>query len=283
MKAESTPSLREMDPTQCLAILSQRSLCTHDHEVGHFPAKGQPGGNFHGQEQTPGTDIRGGQVINLTTGDNESQSANNAAKTLASAAQHGVGQKDESDAMEGDISQEDRGQSTRLEEVRQALDGMPTTEVVKAFTRAQEERVLLYRKFNRGLEGMLQSGDYAAYPPLCVEVTAGFSLLSQTINCIEGVLSSRAESKGSADIIRRIQKEEEQKLTLTAALHLESMRSRNGLGRGAGGLGLGPGLSPPGGEGQLLEEGMTHLSERVEASAAAVRDLLEELRYEAFE
>ncbi|CAM9341262.1 unnamed protein product [Discosporangium mesarthrocarpum] len=91
---------------------------------------------------------------------------------------------------------------------------MSTGEVVQAFTRAQEERVALYRKFDGGLKEMLQSGDYSAYPPLCVDVTAGFSLLSQAINMMEAMLKTTLEGKAAGDIIHRVQQEEEQKLTL---------------------------------------------------------------------
>lgn len=71
----------------------------------------------------------------------------------------------------------------------------------------------------------------------------------------------------------------------TAAHHLESMREARALGMGPGmtaHAGAGGGTEPasPAQE-RLLKDGVGDLLRRAEAEAAAVTELLEELRYEA--
>lgn len=71
----------------------------------------------------------------------------------------------------------------------------------------------------------------------------------------------------------------------TAAHHLESMREARALGMGPGmtahaGAGGDTGPASPAQE-RLLKDGVGDLSRRAEAAAAAVTELLEELRYEA--
>eukprot|EP00752_Nemacystus_decipiens_P011751 g10428.t1 len=171
------------------------------------------------------------------------------------------------------------------DDVLKGLEGMSGGALVASFRRAQEERVALYRKFNGGLKEALRGGDYSGYPALCCEVTAGFSVLSKAINAIEDLLGGRDETKPVAAIIRRVQEHEREKLTVTAAHHLESMREARALG-------MGPGMTPHAGAGgdtepsspaqeRLLKDGVGDLSRRAEAAAAAVTELLEELRYEA--
>ncbi|CAM9891355.1 unnamed protein product [Ectocarpus sp. 6 AP-2014] len=167
----------------------------------------------------------------------------------------------------------------------QGLQGMSAGALVASFRRAQEERVALYRKFNGGLKEALRIGDYSGYPALCCEVTAGFSVLSKAINAIEATLGKDSETKALAGIIRRVQEHEREKLTVTAAHHLESMREARALG-------MGPGMSVhSGGQGdagvaspsqdRLLSDAVGDLLRRAEGEAAAVSELLEELRYEA--
>lgn len=70
----------------------------------------------------------------------------------------------------------------------------------------------------------------------------------------------------------------------TAAHHLESMREARALGMGPG-AGLGSVTEAGGGAesrcDELLQEGVAQLARRVQGEAAAVTELLEELRYEA--
>ncbi|CAM9251255.1 unnamed protein product [Ectocarpus fasciculatus] len=178
------------------------------------------------------------------------------------------------------------GQDEKEEgDVLKGLEGMSAGALVASFRRAQEERVALYRKFNGGLKEALRIGDYSGYPALCCEVTAGFSVLSKAINAIEAILGKDSETKPLAGIIRRVQGHEREKLTVTAAHHLESMREARALG-------MGPGMSVhSGGQGdvgfaspsqdRLLSDAVGDLLRRAEGEATAVTELLEELRYEA--
>lgn len=75
----------------------------------------------------------------------------------------------------------------------------------------------------------MATGNVQYYPPVCANVTATFSVLSSTINAIrsnleqlEGEPSSIREIQG---LLTRLQGAEQSKLQLTAALHLELMRS----------------------------------------------------------
>jgi hypothetical protein len=66
------------------------------------------------------------------------------------------------------------------------------------------------------------------YPLVCADVTATFTVLSSTINAIRSDLGNRTFESTSAvvGLMNRLQRAEQTKLQLTAALHLERMRSQ---------------------------------------------------------
>jgi DNA repair REX1-B len=62
----------------------------------------------------------------------------------------------------------------------------------------------------------------------CAHTTAAFAVLSETINAVRSVLASHGE-KGSdlEKLLSNLQRNEKEKLILTAAYHLERIRVRN--------------------------------------------------------
>jgi hypothetical protein len=66
------------------------------------------------------------------------------------------------------------------------------------------------------------------YPLVCADVTATFTVLSSTVNAIRSDLGLRTlqSTHQIVELINRLQRAEQTKLQLTAALHLEKMRSQ---------------------------------------------------------
>jgi hypothetical protein len=136
----------------------------------------------------------------------------------------------------------------------------------------------------RGLSTILMSGNITTYPNLCAKVTASFSVLSDTINSVKSSVDyddgEDKQDNGRNEIfnfITHLQKFESEKLSLTAALHLERLRLRN--------LRLGDGY----GEGcdevtmKLLMEGIRSLENRIASVVESINDVLDELRCIAME
>jgi hypothetical protein len=90
--------------------------------------------------------------------------------------------------------------------------------------------LVLFANVARSLEHLLSTGSTEYYPLICADVTATFTVLSSTINAIRSNLESRDQQQQSNVneillLITRLQRAEQTKLQLTAAVHLERMRS----------------------------------------------------------
>ena len=90
----------------------------------------------------------------------------------------------------------------------------------------------------RVLSKVLASGNMTDYLTVCAKVTASFSVLSDSVNSVKSTLehhNRRAAAlehhnrRAAAHFVAELQKAESEKLNLTAALHLERLRSRNAL------------------------------------------------------
>jgi hypothetical protein len=105
-----------------------------------------------------------------------------------------------------------------------------------------------------------------AYPNICARATASFSVLSDTINTIAFILKEVHKRSDLVTLLSKLQKEEREKLNVTAALHLERIRERNVAG---------------GDErvSRLLQEGVASLKQKVATCIDAINDVLEEIRY----
>ncbi len=65
------------------------------------------------------------------------------------------------------------------------------------------------------------------YPTICARATASFSVLSDTVNTISSILKDAHKRPELLKLLSQLQKDEREKLNLTAALHLERIRQRN--------------------------------------------------------
>jgi hypothetical protein len=114
------------------------------------------------------------------------------------------------------------------------------------------------------------------YPSICAKATASFSVLSDTINAIEGVLVEGHNRRDLQKLLRQLQQHEKEKLNVTAALHLERIRERNQK------LQVNNYNNNNGGDervSRLLQEGVTAMKERIATCVEGINEVLEELRY----
>lgn len=143
----------------------------------------------------------------------------------------------------------------------------------------------------RGLDDVLLSGNITKYPTMCAKgnfhnlrntileyslkatsyisvslATASFSFLSDTIKTIQYILQSRHNRRDLSKLIESLQRHEQEKLNVTAALHLERIRMGN-----------------ENGVAHLLQDGIATLRQRNVACVEAINDVLDEIRLEIAE
>lgn len=118
-----------------------------------------------------------------------------------------------------------------------------------------------------GLDTVLQTGNMTEYPNICARATASFSVLSDTINSIASILSENRKRPDLAKLLTQLQKDEREKLNLTAALHLERIRERNAQVQGDERTA------------QLLHDGVASLTNKLANCIDAINETLEEIRY----
>lgn len=123
--------------------------------------------------------------------------------------------------------------------------------------------------YSRGLKTILTTANLTSYPAICAKATASFSILSDSMNTIQKVLEEKHERKDLTKIIAALQKCEQEKLNVTAALHLEKIREQNELMQAAGDER----------SANLLKESVFTLGRRVATSIGDINELLEEIRY----
>jgi hypothetical protein len=157
---------------------------------------------------------------------------------------------------------------------------MDLPSLLRAFQHAQEERAQTYTHFDKGLATILETGKLHEYDALCAETTANFAALSNLVNAVERcVVEAPHEKVGLGKLLRQVQGEEKEKLSLTAALHLEKVRlitstsSNGGNGGGSGGDSENKSVS-------LLREGVKRLEGKINEVKTRINELLEEVRYE---
>lgn len=133
---------------------------------------------------------------------------------------------DEEEAKKHDAMKQERAR--REEEIRTELRSMRAMDLLGMIFRAQQERVATYKLFEEGLSTILASGNITTYPSVCAKATASFSVLSDTINAVKASLETNNHNRKDITIaIAQLQKDESEKLNLTAALHLERLRLQN--------------------------------------------------------
>jgi DNA repair REX1-B len=167
-----------------------------------------------------------GQVIDLFGGNSEEDVCSATASSAATAA---TTPEEEKEMMK-------KRRQERHVEMQEQLQNMTLTELLQTVLQAQEERVATYRRYDDGLQRVLQSnGNMTQYPTVVAEATASFAVLSDTIRSIRHVLlrdenatttttTSQNNKAAVAELLSRLQMAEQNKLHLTAALHLEKIR-----------------------------------------------------------
>jgi len=103
------------------------------------------------------------------------------------------------------------------------LTSLDVVALLHRFLQRQEERVAAYRKFEEGFLLFLQvaEAEPASYEALVKYTTASFAAISDSINNIEAELRSRTSATASlAEVLRKVQLLEREKLQLTAQLQI---------------------------------------------------------------
>lgn len=173
----------------------------------------------------------------------------------------------------------------------QELSTFSLSELVSKLFQLQQARVSNYKNYNAGLEAILQSGNLSSYPSLTSGVTAAFAVISSSIKDIQRIFESKmnggndAVVKNISGCIQELQTLEKEKLSLTAALHLEKIRERNEFLR----LATTNDQEQEQEESdshrilQLLRQGVTTLQQKIVDCVEKINDVLEELRYARLE
>ena len=163
-------------------------------------------------------------------------------------------------------------------ERRSELDRMSVSELLRAATSAQSERTLAYKTYDGGLDTVLSTGNVTAYPGVVAAATASFAVLSDTINAIRTTLVEKHGRKDLDKILGDLQRHEKEKLSTTAALHLERIREKNEAAIvGAASASADTRVR------NMLQEGVTTLRSKVEELVEAINETLEEIRYAILE
>lgn len=108
------------------------------------------------------------------------------------------------------------------------------------------------------------------YPNICARATASFSVLSDTINTIASILTDVHKRPDLVELLEKLQKDEREKLNLTAALHLERMRKHNIEVQANGDERVA----------QMLRDGVASLGSKLATCVDSINETLEEIRYE---
>eukprot|EP00899_Mesostigma_viride_P021043 jgi/Mesvir1/28940/Mv17723-RA.1 len=168
----------------------------------------------------------------------------------------------------------------------------------------QERRAFVYRTFQEGFQCLLGGGDEASFNALCVRITEDFKKCSDEVNAVEGLARERGQVM-IADMIRKLQTQEKEKLRLTAIHQVlrKSLRPSDRppdvqamlqnvpahAGCCAGGYGH---IGTPLGSDDVLTMGqldneydlaVQEVTRALELTVAGINDTLEELRYEVVE
>ena len=163
-------------------------------------------------------------------------------------------------------------------ERRSELDRMSVSELLRAATSAQSERTLAHKTYDGGLDTVLSTGNITAYPGVVAAATASFAVLSDTINAIRTTLVEKHGLKDLDKLLGDLQRHEKEKLSTTAALHLERIREKNEAAiAGAASASADTRVH------NMLQEGVTTLRSKVEELVEAINETLEEIRYAILE
>lgn len=239
-----------IDIRQALDILSSRA--SNDHVHGHYHSS-HDGCCMNVPEEAKVM----GQTIDLNQQSNFSEAlAHREAQEL-------------SQSLEKTQKQLEELRGEREIDLRAKLESMSIRELLQTVVATQEGRVLTYREYDRGLEIVLKTGNMSNYPEICVNATASFSVLSETIKTIDSILALTHKRNDLSGLLQSLQNSEREKLNLTAALHLEKFRF-NGEAQGES--------TDDNRAAKLFSEGILALKQRVHKCVDCINEVLEELR-----
>ncbi|TMW68329.1 hypothetical protein Poli38472_005797 [Pythium oligandrum] len=136
----------------------------------------------------------------------------------------------------------------------------------RAFFEVQELRVHIYGEFQKGFE---QFKATPQFQPFCTQITEQFAQVSQQVNAIETLLREK-QRVALADLIRKVQGQEKEKLLLTSALAVERMRVTDMLTR----------PEPDAAILSLLEQSVAKMTAQHTEIIVTINELLDELRME---
>jgi len=165
-------------------------------------------------------------------------------------------------------------------EIRARLDGLSVPELLKAAMSAQSERTLGYKTYDQGLETVLSTGNITAYPGVVAAATASFAVLSDTINAIRTTLAEKHSRQDLDKLLGDLQRHEKEKLSTTAAWHLERIREKN---EAAIVNDNGASVSADTRVHSMLQEGVVTLRSKIDELVEAINETLEEIRYATLE
>jgi len=151
-------------------------------------------------------------------------------------------------------------------EIRKRFESMKVLELLNSVMEAQEGRVAAYREFNEGLENILKSGNLTNYTAICAQATASFSVISDTIKTIQSTLQKKYHRKDLVEMVTMLQQKEQEKLNVTAALHLERIRASGAEGEENVTM-------------HLLQDGISALQQNNANCVEAINEVLDELRF----
>jgi len=208
---------RGIDIRTALSILSERSRCNNEHHR-HQPLPIVPTNKEEEEQLKLATS---GQVIQLFQEEDEDENKSN----------DNSKNNDNSNKEEPTKSIEEQKklieeQKKRNEiELKSKLNNMTVKELLQTIIQIQSERVITYKTFQNGLDIILKTNNMTSYPIICSNVTASFSLQSNTINMIKSILDEKYEKKKCyVKLITKLQSFEKIKLDYTTAYQLECIR-----------------------------------------------------------
>lgn len=180
-------------------------------------------------------------------------------------------------------------QEAKNDKMKEELSKSTPKDLLSKLFELQQSRVEVYKQFNSGLENVLQSGNLTTYPDLTANITASFSVISNSIRCIIEIMQSQTDGSRSKEFqleevdlstlsncikfTKQLQNLEKEKLNYTAALHLEKIRERNER--------LNIEARESGDEKvlNLLQQGVKGLQSKISGCIEQINETLEELRY----
>ncbi|KAE9028973.1 hypothetical protein PR001_g11616 [Phytophthora rubi] len=119
-----------------------------------------------------------------------------------------------------DLEKEENPDAQETEEPED-LALLSARELVHTFHRLQETRVQIYTEFRHGFQEHQKTEQFAGF---CSGITERFSAVSEQVNYVEKLLRDEKQQVAIAQLLRKVQLEEKEKLLLTSAVLIEKMR-----------------------------------------------------------